>query len=184
MSQQAVTSQVKPDQDNSRREETSDENARIWTRHVPPGDGRRGRTADQRRPGDPEHRPGGGDRRDGRNRLLQHRRALPQGVHGLGEPRGPRRNREPYGTDPGRYRLHGSQHAGPGAPVHRLRHARRRLERARAADRRPRLADRVLPALRLRPRRLRGVVRKRSSTCLCAYFASSPSPGRATSGRR
>ena len=72
---------------------------------------------------------------------------------------GPRRDRKPDGDNPARHRRHGSQHARPGAAVHRLRHARRRLERPRAADRRSRLADGVVPALRVRPRRLRGAVR-------------------------
>ena len=141
------------------QKEAHDADARIWSRHVPAGDGRPGRAADQWRPGDPEHRRGGGPRRGGRNRLLQHRRALPHGVHGLGGPCSPRRDRQPNGTDPARHLRNGPQHPGPGAAVHRLRHARRRVERPRAADRRPRLADGILPALRLRPRRLRGAVR-------------------------
>ena len=139
--------------------DSGDADARIWTGHVPARHGRRVRTADQRRPGDPERGRGSGPRRGGRNRLLQHRRALPHRVHGLGEPCRARRDRQPNGTHPARKRRDRAQHTGSGPAVHRLRHARRRLERPRAADRRTRLADRVVPALRIRPRRLRGVVR-------------------------
>src|SRR6202011_4579783 len=60
---------------------------------------------------------------------------------------------------PARHGRHRAQHAGPGEGVYELRNPRRRVERPRTTRRRSRLADRVLPVVRVRPRRLRGALR-------------------------
>ena len=61
---------------------------------------------------------------------------------------------------PPHQRRHGAQLRRPGARLPGLRHARPALRRPRRDHGRPRLVHRVLPALRLRPRRLRRAVRR------------------------
>ena len=66
---------------------------------------------------------------------------------------------------PARLRRHGAQLRRPGARLPALLDARRRVGRPGRGHPRPRLVHRVVPALRLRPRRSTRRCSRRSSTC-------------------
>ena len=98
-------------------------------------------------------------------RLLRRRRAPPRRLRRLGARGRARRHRRPHRAHPARLRGHGAQLRRPGARLPALRHARRGLERPGRGHPRPRLVHRVVPAVRLRPRRSTRSCSRRSWTC-------------------
>ena len=98
--------------------------------------------------------------------VFAHRRAPPARLPRLRAGRRARRGRRAHGADPAVERRHRAELRRPGA---RLPAVRRRvdlhLRRPRRDHGRARLVHRVLPAVRLRPRRLRRAVSPRSSSC-------------------
>ena len=135
----------------------------------------------QRRRRHPQHRRGGGSGRCRRDRFVQHRRALPPGHDGLSRARDPGCDRRSNRAHPARHSRDRPEYARPGSGLHRIRHARRGVQRPGATHRRSRFADGVISAVRIRPRRLRGASSRRSSICSPVCCETNPSPGRASS---
>ena len=100
-------------------------------------------------------------------------------------PRSCSRPRPPAPSEhPPRHRSDGPLLRRPGARVRAVRHARRRLTRPRRGHPRTRIVHRVVPAVRLRPARLRGALRGEARPLLAAARPRSPSRGRARCARR
>ena len=126
-------------------------------------------------------RPRRGDRarRPGRPRRLRRRRAPPPRLRGLLAGRRARRRGRAHAPDPAHERGHRAQLRRPGARLPGLRDARPALRRPRGDHGRARLVHRVVPALRLRPRRLRRAVRREARPAARAARRPSASRGRA-----
>ena len=98
--------------------------------------------------------------RAGRPRRLRRRRAPPPGLRRLGTCRGTGGGRGGDDPDQADQRGQRAQLRRPGAGVRGVRDRRPALERPRRDHGRARLVHRVVPAVRLRPRRLRRAVRR------------------------
>ena len=89
------------------------------------------------------------------------------------------RRRRAHRAHPPDQRRHRAQLRRPGPRLPGLRHPRPALRRPRRDHGRPRLVHRVVPALRLRPRRLRRAVRREARAAAGAARRASASRGRA-----
>ena len=143
----------------------------------------------QRRADDPQRRRPGGARRRGGTVVLRGGGAPSPRVRRL-EPRDrARRRRCADRQHPSGHRGDGPLQRRSGARVRAVRDARRDLGRSRRGDPRTRLVHRVLPAVRLRPPRLRGAVRGEARAVLAtprreARHLAGDDPRRARRGGR
>ena len=105
-----------------------------------------------------------GDRagRPGRARRVRPRRASPARLCGLGAGGGAGRGRRAHQAHPADQRRHRAVLGRSGARLPAVRHARSAVGRPRRDHGRARLVHRILPAVRLRPRRLRRAVRRKA----------------------
>ena len=142
-----------------------------------------GRTVE---PGAAPPRSDRGDRarRPGRPRRLRRRRAPPPGLRRLGARGRARRRRRAHRAHPPDERGQRAQLGRPRARVPGLRDARPALGRPRGDHGRPRLVHRVVPAVRLRPRRLRRALRREARAAAAAARVGARHAGRAATARR
>ena len=128
-------------------------------------------------PGTADAQPAGGGRagRPRRSRRVRRRGAPPPRLRGLVTGRRAGRDRGPHREDPTDERRDRAQLGRSGQGVPGLRHARPSVRRAGGDHGGPRLLHRVLPAVRIRPRRLRRAVLREAAAAPGAAGARSAS---------
>ena len=134
--------------------------------------------------GDPRRRRRGRARRPGGRRLHRRRRAPPSRLRRIDARRRARGDRVADGADPARFGRDRALERRPDPGVPAVRDPRRGVERSCRGHPRAWLVHRVVPAVRLRPRPVRGSCSTRSSTCSPRCCPSSRSPGPAPSASR